>query len=696
MTAGHARSDHALAPPSVTRTLASTGVPLPSSLRADMETSFGRTLAGVRLHTGPSAAESAADVNALAYTVGEHMVFASGQFAPDSTNGRRLLIHELAHVVQGPEALRPGPITIAPANHPLESEADHASETMSGASTPRFTSGAAGATLRRQPNPWRWYVGGRQAGQKLKPVADVLDVVLLKHPTGAVEAYLKGVYEGIKTVDEAKAEQFRDKMVVSSVITAAFPPLFYSGAGVGIVDDVIEMKKAAEKLIDDWQEVIEATWEILKSMFTPDGAELARVMGVETGKEFASKVEELSSQNVASFTYNLGRWVGPTIVYTVLSFLGVPELAAVAAFQKVAGALRKFLSKFPKLAALANKARKAAPDVDAPKKRPDLPERKPTPAKPDLPEGEPPKPTTTPSKSGTLAPETKAEPGRPGKDLSPDELKDLNSIGPVSPDTLPLLRSKPALRKALAANKRAARILKKCNTPCFPDMDPALVGRLEERLRAMERAKIPYDPDHLRNRLYAARKGGRLQDEIDKMGAELAAKLGPEGRKTSPPPAKAPAKLPLKPKGAETPETPTAAPKDKPGKGGKPPTGPGKWLDTIGAGRNMSREAAAYQTKIGGMPATKGYFVNAVEFDGFKGGKLLDAKFFEKGGRFVTAERYRIFYKGQSLYHQAVSQVRVARGTPIEWHVPSKEAKDLLDQMMKANDLPIEVVVTPP
>jgi hypothetical protein len=60
----------------------------------------GCDLGRVRIHTDRQAAESAREVGALAYTVGPHVVFAPGQYRPDSTDGRRLLAHELAHTVQ--------------------------------------------------------------------------------------------------------------------------------------------------------------------------------------------------------------------------------------------------------------------------------------------------------------------------------------------------------------------------------------------------------------------------------------------------------------------------------------------------------------------------------------------------------------------------------------------------------------------
>lgn len=65
-----------------------------------MEQRFGHDFASVRVHTGSAAAQSAQDVNARAYTVGNDIVFGTNQFAPGSLEGRRLLAHELTHVAQ--------------------------------------------------------------------------------------------------------------------------------------------------------------------------------------------------------------------------------------------------------------------------------------------------------------------------------------------------------------------------------------------------------------------------------------------------------------------------------------------------------------------------------------------------------------------------------------------------------------------
>ncbi|MCE9672850.1 DUF4157 domain-containing protein [Myxococcus stipitatus] len=88
------------APPIVHEALRSPGQPLDSATRAFMEPRFGYDFSQVRVHFGREAEQSARDVNAHAYTVGRDVVFGAGRFAPGTYDGRRLLAHELAHVVQ--------------------------------------------------------------------------------------------------------------------------------------------------------------------------------------------------------------------------------------------------------------------------------------------------------------------------------------------------------------------------------------------------------------------------------------------------------------------------------------------------------------------------------------------------------------------------------------------------------------------
>ena len=83
------------------------GRPLDPTTRAEMEHGFGQDFGHVRVHTDARAAESARSVNALAYTTGRDVVFGAARYAPESADGRKLLAHELTHVVQQRDSQAP-------------------------------------------------------------------------------------------------------------------------------------------------------------------------------------------------------------------------------------------------------------------------------------------------------------------------------------------------------------------------------------------------------------------------------------------------------------------------------------------------------------------------------------------------------------------------------------------------------------
>ena len=76
------------------------GQPLSGSTRTFFEPRFGRKFNQVRVHTDSQAAKSAQALNARAFTTGHDIVFGTGQYAPETIRGKRLLSHELTHVVQ--------------------------------------------------------------------------------------------------------------------------------------------------------------------------------------------------------------------------------------------------------------------------------------------------------------------------------------------------------------------------------------------------------------------------------------------------------------------------------------------------------------------------------------------------------------------------------------------------------------------
>ena len=116
----------------VRKVLNSQGQPLDTSTRAFLEPRFGHDFSRVRVHTDAHAAESAHAVNAYAYTVGQDVVFGTGQYAPGTSEGRKMLAHELTHVVQqGANTIRDR-IEISPPDDAHELDAHKASELANG------------------------------------------------------------------------------------------------------------------------------------------------------------------------------------------------------------------------------------------------------------------------------------------------------------------------------------------------------------------------------------------------------------------------------------------------------------------------------------------------------------------------------------------------------------------------------------
>lgn len=97
---GNATDDPATIPPIVQQALNAPGQPLDPATRGFFEPRFGHDFGPVRVHTDRQASEAARSVAAQAFTLGEHVVFANHQYAPENTTGRHLLAHELVHVVQ--------------------------------------------------------------------------------------------------------------------------------------------------------------------------------------------------------------------------------------------------------------------------------------------------------------------------------------------------------------------------------------------------------------------------------------------------------------------------------------------------------------------------------------------------------------------------------------------------------------------
>src|ERR1700716_620033 len=126
------------------------GALLDRDTRGFMESRLGADFSDVRVHTDRKATESARSVQAHAYTVGNDVVFQSDKYAPESDSGKRMLAHELTHVVQQ----RSGPVDGTPAaggiqvSHPsdrFEQAAESTADRVMSSSTPSVESHSAPA-----------------------------------------------------------------------------------------------------------------------------------------------------------------------------------------------------------------------------------------------------------------------------------------------------------------------------------------------------------------------------------------------------------------------------------------------------------------------------------------------------------------------------------------------------------------------
>lgn len=130
------RAEGAFAPSAVPdivhEVLGTSGEPLDRSTLELMHERAGYDFSRVRVHTGDKAAESAEAVNAQAYTVGSHVVFGNGRYAPGTADGQKLMAHELTHVQQQGTVSDTAPrdLRVNPADDATEIEANAASESI--------------------------------------------------------------------------------------------------------------------------------------------------------------------------------------------------------------------------------------------------------------------------------------------------------------------------------------------------------------------------------------------------------------------------------------------------------------------------------------------------------------------------------------------------------------------------------------
>lgn len=147
------------APPQTEGPTQAAGRPLPAPTRALMESRFGHDFSQVRVHTDEQVQESAQQLRARAFTIGQDIAFADGEYAPDTSGGQRLLAHELTHVVQGARTGGTGEarasLEVSQPGDAAEREAEAvAGQVMAG--EPVQVQAEATAAVHRSIRDWSW------------------------------------------------------------------------------------------------------------------------------------------------------------------------------------------------------------------------------------------------------------------------------------------------------------------------------------------------------------------------------------------------------------------------------------------------------------------------------------------------------------------------------------------------------------
>ncbi|MFY9608511.1 MAG: DUF4157 domain-containing protein [Blastocatellia bacterium] len=262
------------APPIVNDVLSSPGQPLDLATRAFFEPRFGHDFSRARIHTDSQAAESARSVNAMAFTVGWDVVLGAGQYAPETVAGKRLLAHELTHVVQQTP-------TGAGGSNPSTASSASPSGTVARA----VASNYAAIEDRLTYGLLDWAITDKDAQQtlemlkRLKP-ADLKDTVERMEVDGLVDRLLENISDEDQTTYAPLIQSIQEERGTSSVTRHIESLLSY-----GFLDWAITDEEAHLAL------------ETLKSLQgTPD--RLKKVVRIISETQFQRLFKQLSDKDL--------------------------------------------------------------------------------------------------------------------------------------------------------------------------------------------------------------------------------------------------------------------------------------------------------------------------------------------------------------------------------------------------------------
>lgn len=134
------------------------GAPLEDPLLTEMETAFYSDFSNVRIHNDGTADRAAETIESRAFTIGNNIYFRNSDYAPSTSKEKKLMAHELAHVVQQYETSSGSPTSVTLPDSSVEREADYAAGSVVSGDNPQVTkhpelAGAIARDIDPQSNP---------------------------------------------------------------------------------------------------------------------------------------------------------------------------------------------------------------------------------------------------------------------------------------------------------------------------------------------------------------------------------------------------------------------------------------------------------------------------------------------------------------------------------------------------------------
>ncbi len=471
-------------------------------------------------------------------------------------------------------------------------------------------------------------------------------------------AFAEGVLSGLKSkLSDEDYKTISKKMLVSGIPVLG-QSVFLAGTTVGIGKDIYEALKGLYELVTNPGEMITNMASLIGTLITDE--EAARAMGFVLGEEKSKEIKAMVGEDIVTFTYQLGKLIGPTIVYAILWLTGIGEAMTAAAVERMGMALKRF----PKVISALEKIEKGLAKVKAA-----LPKRKAVKAAEEAEQlaagaGKAAKKVEGAGKVAKEAEEA-AQAGKVAKGAE----HAAEDVGAAAKDA----------RKAAAAESGVAAEAK-AEGEAGAAGSKAKSVLAEERFegheyKILEDGTIIRCSNHcgpLRNRLKNFKKAHPNAEGL----ADLEKDLKDIEAITDP-----------KKKARE------AAKFDKRLKQNMAKYEPGEWLDDFSV-QNMSEDAKKYQARAMKAKPGTGYYVNNVQFDGFENGVLLDAKYYLDDGRFMRDQGYQ-FKKAWEILDDAKRQLKAAGTTPIEWRVAGKQPAKMIEALFKTHNINIKVVFFP-